>query len=91
MTQQNKALVCLSKVNPLYRNTEKSTKNKEDLGKHHFTIGLTATKHDVKHALEDLFGKDKIASVNIIRRKGKKVVFKGKRGSKSDYKIAIVT
>jgi large subunit ribosomal protein L23 len=82
---------CVANVAPLYRNTEKSTGARDDLNKHYFNVSLRANKSDVKKALTFIFGEGKIDSVNIMRKKGKKVIFKGKKGRKSDMKIAIVT
>ena len=82
---------CLKKVGLLHRNTEKSTGAKDDLNKHYFSIDLKANKIDVKLAVETIFGKGKVAFVNIMRRKGQTIMFKGKRGRQSDCKIAIVT
>jgi large subunit ribosomal protein L23 len=55
-----------------------------------FKVPLTATKREVKAAVEGLF-KVKVNAVNTIRVLGKVKLFRGKVGQRSDYKKAIVT
>lgn len=55
-----------------------------------FRVPLTATKKDVKEAVEKLFNV-KVGAVNTIRRKGKTKYFRGQEGKRSDTKNAIVT
>ena len=55
-----------------------------------FRVPLTATKREVKAAVEGLF-KVKVEAVNTIRVGGKLKRFRGKLGQRSDYKKAIVT
>lgn len=55
-----------------------------------FRVPLTATKSDVKAAVEALF-KVKVMAVNTIRVKGKTKIFRGREGVRSDRKKAIVT
>lgn len=69
--------------------TEKST-SLGQFGKVMFEIPMTATKEDVKQAVEKVF-KVKVVDVNTIIRKGKKKIFRGRRGQRSDMKKAIVT
>ncbi len=69
--------------------TEKATLLSEQ-NKVVFKAPLTATKDEIKAAVEKLF-KVKVVSVNTIRQKGKNKVFKGIRGKRSDIKKAIVT
>lgn len=69
--------------------TEKATLLSEQ-NKVVFKAPLTATKDEIKAAVEKLF-KVKVVSVNTIRQKGKTKVFKGVRGKRSDIKKAIVT
>ena len=69
--------------------TEKATLL-SDQNKVVFKVPLTATKDEVKAAIEALF-KVKVVSVNTIRVKGKKKVFRGVEGRRSDVKKAIVT
>jgi len=69
--------------------TEKST-----LGSEHnqvtFRVPLTATKPEIKLAVELLF-KVKVKAVNTLRQKGKLKRFRGKLGKRSDYKKAMIT
>ena len=55
-----------------------------------FNVLSTATKPDIKLAVEALFDV-KVKAVNTFVRKGKKKVFRGRRGIQSDVKKAIVT
>ncbi|MDB5410337.1 MAG: ribosomal protein [Rhodospirillales bacterium] len=69
--------------------TEKSTAASEH-NQVTFRVPLTATKREVKAAVEGLF-KVKVEAVNTIRVGGKLKRFRGKLGQRSDYKKAIVT
>jgi large subunit ribosomal protein L23 len=68
--------------------TEKAT-----LGSEHnqvtFRVPLDATKPEIKIAVEQVFDV-KVVSVNTLVQQGKKKVFRGRRGQRSDYKKAIV-
>ena len=55
-----------------------------------FKVALTATKPEIKEAIEKLFGV-KVKRVNTLVRKGKTKVFRGMRARQSDVKKAIVT
>ncbi len=55
-----------------------------------FKVKKTATKPEIKAAVERLFDV-KVESVNTLIRKGKRKVFKGTRGVQSDVKKAVVT
>jgi large subunit ribosomal protein L23 len=55
-----------------------------------FNVSRTATKPEIKAAVEGLFGV-KVKSVNTLLRKGKKRTFKGRRALLSDVKKAYVT
>jgi large subunit ribosomal protein L23 len=69
--------------------TEKAT-NSSEHNKVVFKVALTATKPQIKEAVEKLFDV-KVKSVNTLVRKGKTKVFRGNFGSQSDTKRAIVT
>ncbi len=69
--------------------TEKSTAASEQ-DKVVFTVSKTATKEQIKAAVEALF-KVKVKSVNTLVRKGKNKRFRGIPGRTSDIKRAIVT
>lgn len=55
-----------------------------------FRVPLTASKKDIKDAVEKLFNV-KVAAVNTIVRKGKTKQFRGIPGKRSDVKNAVVT
>ena len=55
-----------------------------------FRVARTATKPQIKDAVEKLFDV-KVKSVNTLHRRGKWKVFKGRYGKQSDTKRAIVT
>ena len=55
-----------------------------------FNVAKTATKPEIKSAVEALF-KVKVTSVNTLVRKGKVKRFKGFVGKQNDVKKAIVT
>lgn len=69
--------------------TEKATLLSEQ-NKVVFRVPLTATKKDIKEAVEALF-KVKVGSVNTVVRKGKTKNFRGVPGKRSDHKNAVVT
>ena len=69
--------------------TEKSTRGSEH-NQVTFRVTLTASKPEIKAAVEQLF-KVKVTAVNTLRVKGKKKLFRGRPGRRSDYKKAIVT
>ena len=69
--------------------TEKSTMASEQ-DKVVFNVARTATKAEIKAAVETLF-KVKVKSVNTLVRKGKTKRFRGVLGHQSDFKRAIVT
>ena len=69
--------------------TEKATIQAEN-NKVVFNVAKTATKPEIKAAVEALF-KVKVTGVNTLVRKGKTKVFRGQFGSQSDTKRAIVT
>ncbi len=69
--------------------TEKATIASE-FNKVTFKVASHATKPQIKQAVEKLFDV-KVKSVNTLVREGKKKVFKGKLGQRSDSKRAIVT
>lgn len=55
-----------------------------------FKVAKTATKAQIKEAVEKLF-EVKVKAVNTLVRKGKTKGFRGKFGRQSDTKRAIVT
>lgn len=69
--------------------TEKSMVSSE-AGKVVFMVSLAATKDEIKAAVESIFNV-KVEKVNTIRQFGKKKIFRGHEGVRSDYKKAVVT
>ncbi len=69
--------------------TEKATMASEE-DKVIFNVSKTATKTEIKAAVEALF-KVQVKAVNTLVRKGKNKRFRGIKGSTSDVKKAIVT
>jgi large subunit ribosomal protein L23 len=69
--------------------TEKSTKVLENSNSYIFVVDKSASKPDIKRAIERVF-EVKVKSVNTLIVKGKNKVFRGKRGRRSDFKKAIV-
>ena len=69
--------------------TEKATAASE-FNKVLFKVSRTATKPQIKAAIEGLFDV-KVDAVNTVRRKGKTKAFRGQVGRQSDTKRAIVT
>jgi large subunit ribosomal protein L23 len=54
-----------------------------------FRVALTATKPEIRAAVEGLFGV-KVLNVNTLVVKGKSKRFKGRPGQRSDWKKAVV-
>lgn len=69
--------------------TEKSNGGSE-LNKVTLNVDLTATKPEIKKAVEELF-KVQVKAVNTLRVKGKIKRFKGILGQRNERKKAIVT
>ncbi|MBI1256713.1 MAG: 50S ribosomal protein L23 [Chloroflexi bacterium] len=69
--------------------TEKSTMGSQH-GQVTFRVPNTATKPQIKTAVETLFGV-KVKGVNTLVQKGKTKRFKGSVGRRSDVKKAVVT
>jgi large subunit ribosomal protein L23 len=70
--------------------TEKATDVLEKANQVIFKVAPTATKPEIKKAIETLFNV-KVKAVNTLVRKGKLKTFKGIRALQSDTKKAIVT
>ncbi len=69
--------------------TEKSTMASEN-SQVVFKVAMSASKPEIKEAVERLFNV-KVLAVNTLIRKGKTKRFKGVKGHQSDFKKAIVT
>jgi large subunit ribosomal protein L23 len=55
-----------------------------------FRVPLSATKSEIKAAIEGLF-KVKVLAVNTLRQEGKIKLFRGRPGRRSDFKKAMIT
>jgi large subunit ribosomal protein L23 len=69
--------------------TEKTTNGSEH-SQVTFRVSMDATKPEIRQAVEGLF-KVKVRAVNTVTVKGKKKVFRGRAGARSDWKKAIVS
>ena len=69
--------------------TEKSTKISEN-NQFVFKVAIDTSKSEIKKAVEKVF-KVKVKAINTIKVKGKKKVFKGTKGKRSDFKKAVIT
>jgi len=69
--------------------SEKSSIMVDASSQYVFKVVSSATKPEVKKAVEALFDV-KVQSVNMINIKGKKKVFKGRVGKQNDIRKAIV-
>ena len=69
--------------------TEKATMANEN-GQITFAVSITATKPEIKAAVEMLFDV-KVTAVNTILQKGKTKMWRGRPGRRSDTKKARVT
>lgn len=73
--------------------TEKSNRLMEDHKKYTFEVAMDANKHEIKHAIEKVFGV-KVLDVNtmIVKPRKKRVIGKFRRyGYTRAYKKAIVS
>lgn len=69
--------------------TEKATRGGE-FNQVTFKVPLTATKPEIKVAIETIFDV-KVKAVNTLRQKGKKKMWRGRPGQRSDVKKAVIT
>ncbi len=72
--------------------SEKNT-DLEDLKKYVFRVAKTASKIEVRHAVEKLFPDVKVTAVNMMNYKGKpkRSGRSPKQGKRADWKKAVVT
>ncbi len=68
--------------------TEKSM-SATTLGRYTFEISPEITKPQIKRVIEDLY-KVKVASISRFNRKGKRKVFRGKKGTRASSSFAVV-
>lgn len=72
------------------RVSEKTARIQADHNQYVFQVATTATKQDVKLAVEELF-KVKVDGVQVMNVKGKTKGFRGRSGRRSDWRKAYVT
>jgi large subunit ribosomal protein L23 len=80
----------LSKVILMPHVSEKSVMIADNVKQQTFKVASTATKKDVKEAIEKLFEVD-VIKVNILSVTGKQKVFGRTKGKRKNYKKAYVT
>ena len=80
----------LSKVILMPHVSEKAVMIADNVKQQTFKVASTATKKDVKEAIEKLFEVD-VIKVNILSVTGKQKVFGRTKGKRKNYKKAYVT
>ena len=71
------------------RVSEKTARLQEVSNQYVFEVATTATKADVKAAIEQIFDV-KVAAVNVVNVKGKAKAFKNRMGRRGDWRKAYV-
>jgi large subunit ribosomal protein L23 len=61
----------------------------QEINQYVFEVALTATKADVKSAVESLFNV-KVEAVNVLNVKGKNKTFRNRAGRRGDWRKAYV-
>ena len=72
------------------RVSEKTARLQEVSNQYVFEVATTATKADIKVAVEKLFAV-KVEAVNVLNVKGKEKAFKNRIGRRVDWRKAYVT
>ena len=72
------------------RVSEKSARLQEASNQYVFEVATTATKADVKAAVEKIFAVN-VKAVNVVNVKGKTKSFKFRQGRRGDWRKAYVT
>jgi large subunit ribosomal protein L23 len=72
------------------RVSEKTVRAQETSNQYAFEVATTATKADIKTAVEKLFDV-KVQSVNVLNVKGKNKAFRNRNGRRGDWRKAYVT
>ena len=70
--------------------SEKTVRAQETSNQYAFEVATTATKADIKTAVEKLFDV-KVQSVNVLNVKGKNKAFRNRNGRRGDWRKAYVT
>jgi len=71
------------------RVSEKTARVQELSNQYAFEVAKTATKADIKFAVEQLFSV-KVESVNVLNVKGKSKAFRNRQGTRGDWRKAYV-
>ena len=71
------------------RVSEKTVRAQEVSNQYAFEVATTATKADIKVAVEKLFDV-KVESVNVLNVKGKNKAFRNRNGRRGDWRKAYV-
>ncbi len=71
------------------RVSEKTARLQDVSNQYVFEVATTATKADVKAAIEQIFDV-KVESVNVVNVKGKQKAFRSRMGRRSDWRKAYV-
>tara|TARA_R110002020_G_scaffold369277_1_gene581018 strand:+ start:1866 stop:2171 length:306 start_codon:yes stop_codon:yes gene_type:complete len=71
------------------RVSEKTARIQEQSNQYVFEVATTATKADVKAAVESLFSV-KVEGVNVVNVKGKQKSFRNRAGRRGDWRKAYV-
>ena len=71
------------------RVSEKTARLQEVSNQYVFEVATTATKADVKAAIEQIF-EVKVKSVNVVNVKGKNKAFRNRMGRRGDWRKAYV-
>ena len=96
MTIQNSAAAKAASATNAYevirapRVSEKTARLQEVSNQYVFEVAKTATKADVKAAVEQIFAV-KVEAVNVVNVKGKTKSFKFRQGRRGDWRKAYVT
>ena len=96
MTIQNSAAAKAASATNAYevirapRVSEKTARLQEVSNQYVFEIAKTATKADVKAAVEQIFSVN-VKAVNVVNVKGKSKTFKFRQGRRGDWRKAYVT
>ena len=96
MTIQNSAAAKVASATNAYevirapRVSEKTARLQEVSNQYVFEIAKTATKADVKAAVEQIFSVN-VKAVNVVNVKGKTKSFKFRQGRRGDWRKAYVT
>lgn len=72
------------------RVSEKTARLQEVSNQYVFEVAKTATKADIKSAVETIFSV-KVEAVNVVNVKGKSKAFRQRQGSRNDWRKAYVT